>query len=91
MTFAEEVRKILNNRGMTIAELSFDSRVQEATIRRILDRNSNPRLDIAKRIADGLGVSLDTLVESENERLKHLLKNVDPPREKDDNNNGDER
>ena len=91
MTFAEEVRKILNNRGMTIAELSFDSRVQEATIRRILDRNSNPRLDIAKRIADGLGVSLDTLVESENERLKHLLKNVDPPREKDDNNNGDEK
>jgi len=91
MTFAEQVRKILNNRGMTIAELSFDSRVQEATIRRILDRNSNPRLDIAKRIADGLGVSLDTLVESENERLKHLLKNVDPPREKDDNNNGDEK
>jgi len=91
MTFAEEVRKILNNRGMTIAELSFDSRVQEATIRRILDRNSNPRLDIAKRIADGLGVSLDTLVESENERLKHLLKNVDPPREKDDNNNGDKK
>ena len=91
MTFAEQVRKILNNRGMTIAELSFDSRVQEATIRRILDRNSNPRLDIAKRIADGLGVSLDTLVESENERLKHLLKNVDPPNEKDDNNNGDEK
>ena len=91
MTFAEQVRKILNNRGMTIAELSFDSRVQEATIRRILDRNSNPRLDIAKRIADGLGVSLDTLVESENERLKHLLKNVDPPREKDDNNNGDKK
>ena len=91
MTFAEQVRKILNNRGMTIAELSFDSRVQEATIRRILDRNSNPRLDIAKRIADGLGVSLDTLVESENERLKHLLKNVDPPGEKDDNNNGDKK
>ena len=91
MTFAEELRKILNNRDMTIAELSFDSRVQEATIRRILDRNSNPRLDIAKRIADGLGISLDALVESENERLKHLLKNVDPPREKDDNNNGDEK
>ena len=91
MTFAEELRKILNNRDMTIAELSFDSRVQEATIRRILDRNSNPRLDIAKRIADGLGISLDALVESENERLKHLLKNVDPPSKKDDNDNGDEK
>ena len=91
MTFAEEVRKILNNRDMTISDLSFNSRVREGTIRKILDGNSDPRVSTAKRIADGLGVSLDSLVESENERLKHLLKNVDPPREKDDNNNGDKK
>ena len=91
MTFAEELRKILNNRNMTIADLSFDSRVQEGTIRKIIDSNGDPRLSTAKRIADGLGISLDALVESENERLKHLLKNVDPPRKKDDNDNGDEK
>jgi len=62
MTFAQKVRQIINERGMTIADLSFDSRVQEATIRKILDENRNPRLDTAKKIADGLGVTLDSLV-----------------------------
>ena len=91
MTFAENIRKILNNRDMSIADLSFNSRVREGTIRKILDGNSDPRVSTAKKIADGLGVSLDSLVETENERLKHLLRDVDSPPEKDDNNNGDEK
>jgi len=62
MTFAKEVRKILVERNMSVAELSFDSRVQEGTIRKILDSDSDPRLSTATKIADALGVTLDSLV-----------------------------
>ena len=61
MTFAEKVRKILNERDMSIAELSFDSRIREGTIRKMLDSNGDPRLSTAKKIAKALGVSLDHL------------------------------
>ena len=67
MTFAERLRQILNERNMSISELSFDSRVREGTIRKILDGNTGLHLSTAKKIADGLGVSLDFLASNEKE------------------------
>ena len=64
--FAVEVRKILDERGMNLADLSFDSRVQEGTIRKMLDRNCDPRLSTAKKIAKALNISLDDLPDGNN-------------------------
>ena len=63
--FAAEVQKILDEQCMTIADLSFDSRVQEGTIRKIIARNCDPRLSTAKKIAKALNISLDDLPEAE--------------------------
>jgi transcriptional regulator with XRE-family HTH domain len=72
MTFADAVKKKLIELGWSISELSFNSRVREDTIRKILTNNSDPRLSTAKKIADALGVSLDSLVREKDYLIQHL-------------------
>ena len=62
MSFAKEVNQKLIELGWSIAEYSFNSRVREDTIRKILNNDSDPRLSTATRMADALGVTLDSLV-----------------------------
>jgi len=62
MSFAKEVNEKLIELGWSIAEYSFNSRVREDTIRKILTNDSDPRLSTASKMADALGVTLDSLV-----------------------------
>ena len=68
MSFAKEVNQKLIELGWSIAEYSFNSRVREDTIRKILNNDSDPRLSTASKMADALGVTLDSLVHPEGSR-----------------------
>ena len=68
MSFAKEVNQKLIELGWSISELSFNSRVREDTIRKIINNDTDPRLSTASKIADALGVTLDSLVYSESSR-----------------------
>ncbi len=59
MMFGEVLVQLLNERGMTISELSRRSGVRENTIRELAKcRSKDPTLTHAKRMADALGVTL---------------------------------
>ena len=59
MEFYKILESILNERGMSIAEASRVCGLTDSTLRSIIQRKSkNVSLDVAFKIADGLGVSL---------------------------------
>ena len=59
MRFGEVLVSLLNERGMTIAELSRQSGVPDNTIRELAKcRSKDPSLTNAKHLADALGVTL---------------------------------
>ena len=59
MEFYKILEAILNEKGMSIAEASRACGLTDSTLRSIVQRKSkNVSLDVAFKIADGLGVSL---------------------------------
>ncbi len=63
MDVGEKMRIALKARGMSQAELAKNAHVTEASISRYITGERYPKWQIAKRIADVLGVSLDWLAD----------------------------
>ena len=64
--FRRRVLRIMQSRNITYRELSEESGVQLAYLHRLITgKATNPGLDVAARIATGLGVMLYTLVRPE--------------------------
>ena len=55
------LKEAMKERGVRAAELSFETRITEKTIRRYIDGETEPKLTNAVKIAEALGVSTDWL------------------------------
>jgi len=62
----ENIRRIINNRGITITRLADDIDENMITVSRYVNGDRSPRVEILKKIADYLGVSTDYLINTEN-------------------------
>lgn len=58
----KNLEKVRLEKGLTQEELAFRSGCSRITIWSVENGKSQPRVDIAKRIADALGVTLDQLM-----------------------------
>ena len=67
MSLADEVKKWMQTKGFgdDVNKLSFASEVNASTILKMLDNDTDMYLNNAMKIADALGVPLDTLVHPE--------------------------
>ena len=65
MTLGENIKKIRKEKGLTQKELGKISGINEAQIRRyeLGGKNSNPKVETIKKIADALGVKIIDLTE----------------------------
>ena len=64
-TIADNLNHILSVKGMTVVELSNVTGVLAPTIYSIKQgRSKNPSINVIKKIAYGLGCSIDDLVET---------------------------
>jgi len=61
--FAEHLKKLMNERGMTTYAFARDTGLPLSTIRNYAYGTGNPRLDTATKMADTLGVTLDELAQ----------------------------
>lgn len=59
----DEIKRIMEDRGITIAELAIATEMSRKTITNILTKKSDPLEDNLVRIATALGVKWRTLVE----------------------------
>lgn len=66
MIDTEKVKKLLEEKNMTQAQLGDNVGVTESMISHMLRGFKKPSLEVAKRIADTLGVTLDELVKGGN-------------------------
>lgn len=65
MTLGENIKRIRKERGLTQKELGKISGINEAQIRRyeLGGKNSNPKVETIKKIADALNVKIIDLIE----------------------------
>lgn len=77
MGFCDVLKQIMDERNMTIPDVARACGLSDSTIRSIVVRNSETvKLDVAFKISDGLGVSLERLngdVEPTDNDLQELL------------------
>jgi transcriptional regulator with XRE-family HTH domain len=59
--FGKNLRILLLQRNMSVTVLARISKVNAATIRNFIQRNTIPNLETALRITDALGVSVESL------------------------------
>lgn len=60
-TFASRLRVVMLRRGLTAAELARRAEVSESAISLLLAGRRAPSLDVARRVARALDVSIDSL------------------------------
>lgn len=65
MINTEKLKKLLEDNNMTQAQLGDSVGVTEVMISYIVRGFKKPSLEVAKRIADTLGVKLDDLIKEE--------------------------
>lgn len=65
MTIGDNLRQILNEKGITAYKLAKDGQVSNSYLSEILNNEkTNPSIDIVKKLASTLKVSVDDLIKS---------------------------
>lgn len=72
MTIAERIRLYRQQKGLSQAELSEKSDVNNKSLSRYELGTSIPPADVLKNLADALGISADALLSDENTTIKDL-------------------
>lgn len=74
MDFAKELKKMRQNHKLPLQKLADKTGVSKSMLSKIERNEKNPTLQIAARIAEGLGVSLSSMLEERTHEKVVLLK-----------------
>lgn len=70
MALGENIRQILHDKWMSQAELARATGVDCTTISKLISGSrSNPSVELVKKIADALGVTVDELISAKNGKV----------------------
>lgn len=75
--FAERVKELMDDAGMTAYRLSKESGIAQSTLSRLFSGNMNPTLELMEGLSSALGVEVKDLFDFETEKddiPPHLLK-----------------
>jgi len=74
-TFAFNMQRIMNDRGVSQSQLAKDIGESEARISHYRNDNRMPSIGVATRIAAALGVTIDELLQKVSKRKLEKLQN----------------
>jgi transcriptional regulator with XRE-family HTH domain len=66
--FADVLKRLMDERAISQYRLAIDAKLQQSTISRILSKQTDPTWTVAVKIAETLGVSLDTFAEKKSRK-----------------------
>ena len=70
MALGENIRQILHDKWMSQAELARATGVDRTTISKLISGSrANPSVELVKKIADALGVTVDELISAKNGKV----------------------
>lgn len=70
MALGENIKQILHDKWMSQAELARTTGVDHTTISKLISGSrSNPSVELVKKIADALGVTVDELISAKNGKV----------------------
>ena len=70
MALGENIRQILHDKWMSQAELARATGVDCTTISKLISGSrANPSVELVKKIADALGVTVDELISAKNGKV----------------------